>query len=223
VLPLRSNSDGFVFTNLFLSVCLLAKSYEQILVILERVKWAFWWFLLSGHYDVHVRSFLDCLHRSKASHYITVTQLLFLSLQGRIIRWWCTVAQRCFPINVYGCLLLFLTKLLLPPWPRSPRILLLLLLLCAVGLRACSWPGRSQIIKGPGVTYYLDGAHTSDSMQVSSQVIYRCYNSVFLCLFLHVCFVLLPPRWNKVFSSWQDGVFLAAIFQQEMIPWWGFI
>ena len=37
----------------------------------------------------------------------------------------------------------------------------------STGLRTCSWPGRSQIVTGPGVTYYLDGAHTVDSIQVN--------------------------------------------------------
>lgn len=33
------------------------------------------------------------------------------------------------------------------------------------GLEECRWPGRTQTIAKPGVTYYLDGAHTADSMQ----------------------------------------------------------
>ncbi|KAK7488094.1 hypothetical protein BaRGS_00020685 [Batillaria attramentaria] len=33
------------------------------------------------------------------------------------------------------------------------------------GLSQCRWPGRTQTIFRPGVTYYLDGAHTTDSMQ----------------------------------------------------------
>ncbi|XP_025113219.1 folylpolyglutamate synthase, mitochondrial-like [Pomacea canaliculata] len=33
------------------------------------------------------------------------------------------------------------------------------------GLSQCSWPGRNQTVRKPGVTYYLDGAHTTDSMQ----------------------------------------------------------
>ncbi|KAK9822027.1 hypothetical protein WJX74_001621 [Apatococcus lobatus] len=39
------------------------------------------------------------------------------------------------------------------------------------GLRRCIWPGRAQVIRdptspdmGPGVTFYLDGAHTEESM-----------------------------------------------------------
>ncbi|XP_076436743.1 folylpolyglutamate synthase, mitochondrial-like isoform X2 [Babylonia areolata] len=33
------------------------------------------------------------------------------------------------------------------------------------GLCECRWPGRNQTIHTPGVTYYLDGAHTADSFQ----------------------------------------------------------
>ena len=52
-----------------------------------------------------------------------------------------------------------------------------LMMLYAVGLRTCSWPGRSQIITGPGVSYYLDGAHTAESIQVS---LWRLKVSTFL-------------------------------------------
>ncbi len=34
------------------------------------------------------------------------------------------------------------------------------------GLAQCKWPGRNQIIESSnGCTYYLDGAHTVESMQ----------------------------------------------------------
>ncbi|XP_055955462.1 folylpolyglutamate synthase, mitochondrial-like isoform X2 [Patella vulgata] len=33
------------------------------------------------------------------------------------------------------------------------------------GLSECKWYGRNQIVHKPGITYYLDGAHTKDSMQ----------------------------------------------------------
>ncbi|KAK7094761.1 hypothetical protein V1264_006266 [Littorina saxatilis] len=33
------------------------------------------------------------------------------------------------------------------------------------GLCECRWPGRTQTVHAEGVTYYLDGAHTTDSMQ----------------------------------------------------------
>ncbi|XP_041374150.1 folylpolyglutamate synthase, mitochondrial-like [Gigantopelta aegis] len=33
------------------------------------------------------------------------------------------------------------------------------------GLARCSWPGRAQTICRPRLTYYLDGAHTKESMQ----------------------------------------------------------
>ncbi|XP_041374037.1 folylpolyglutamate synthase, mitochondrial-like [Gigantopelta aegis] len=33
------------------------------------------------------------------------------------------------------------------------------------GLALCSWPGRAQTIYRPRLTYYLDGAHTKESMQ----------------------------------------------------------
>lgn len=35
----------------------------------------------------------------------------------------------------------------------------------AEGLQTCVWPARSQKISGPGITYYLDGAHTVESIQ----------------------------------------------------------
>jgi len=57
---------------------------------------------------------------------------------------------------------------------------------CDLGLRACSWPGRSQVITGPGVTYYLDGAHTVDSIQV------RCCLPV--VLIVCCCFSVLNTR-----------------------------
>ena len=53
---------------------------------------------------------------------------------------------------------------------------------CGLGLRACSWPGRSQVITGPGVTYYLDGAHTVDSIQVRC-----CFTCSVNCLLLFFC------------------------------------
>ena len=34
------------------------------------------------------------------------------------------------------------------------------------GLCECVWPGRAQTLKRPGLTYYLDGAHTLESIQV---------------------------------------------------------
>jgi folylpolyglutamate synthase len=34
------------------------------------------------------------------------------------------------------------------------------------GLETCVWPARNQKISGPGVTYYLDGAHTAESIQL---------------------------------------------------------
>lgn len=37
---------------------------------------------------------------------------------------------------------------------------------CA-GLEQCWWPGRNQIIKKGRVSYYLDGAHTPQSMKVT--------------------------------------------------------
>ncbi|XP_062621942.1 folylpolyglutamate synthase, mitochondrial-like isoform X3 [Saccostrea cucullata] len=33
------------------------------------------------------------------------------------------------------------------------------------GLKQCRWDGRNQRIKKPGITYYLDGAHTLESVQ----------------------------------------------------------
>ena len=40
----------------------------------------------------------------------------------------------------------------------------------AEGLRRCEWPGRGQRVQRPGVTYYLDGAHTPSSIEVSEKL-----------------------------------------------------
>lgn len=40
---------------------------------------------------------------------------------------------------------------------------------CFAGLSTCKWPGRAQTIARKNVTYYLDGAHTKESMEVSLQ------------------------------------------------------
>ncbi|KAK9504160.1 hypothetical protein O3M35_010553 [Rhynocoris fuscipes] len=37
------------------------------------------------------------------------------------------------------------------------------------GLLSCWWPGRCQILKSKSMTFYLDGAHTSQSAQISAQ------------------------------------------------------
>lgn len=39
----------------------------------------------------------------------------------------------------------------------------------AAGLQSCQWPGRSQKISGPGITYYLDGAHTDQSLKLCAE------------------------------------------------------
>ncbi|XP_019858163.1 PREDICTED: folylpolyglutamate synthase, mitochondrial-like isoform X2 [Amphimedon queenslandica] len=36
------------------------------------------------------------------------------------------------------------------------------------GLSDCVWPGRCQVVKRVGVSYYLDGAHTAESLRVCS-------------------------------------------------------
>ncbi|XP_012944071.1 folylpolyglutamate synthase, mitochondrial, partial [Aplysia californica] len=36
------------------------------------------------------------------------------------------------------------------------------------GLCSCVWPGRAQTIRRPALTYYLDGAHTLESIEVCS-------------------------------------------------------
>ncbi|GFR81677.1 folylpolyglutamate synthase [Elysia marginata] len=37
------------------------------------------------------------------------------------------------------------------------------------GLKACYWPGRTEIIRHEGITYYLDGAHTGESIENCAQ------------------------------------------------------
>lgn len=36
-------------------------------------------------------------------------------------------------------------------------------------LRTCQWPGRFQIIHDKNFSYYLDGAHTEESIRICSQ------------------------------------------------------
>ncbi|KAH9488784.1 hypothetical protein Btru_049978 [Bulinus truncatus] len=38
--------------------------------------------------------------------------------------------------------------------------------LSSLGLSSCVWPGRAQTLKRESITYYLDGAHTLESMEV---------------------------------------------------------
>lgn len=38
----------------------------------------------------------------------------------------------------------------------------------ASGLKFCTWPGRNQIISEGLVHYFLDGAHTSESLWLST-------------------------------------------------------
>ncbi|KAK6978816.1 folylpolyglutamate synthase mitochondrial-like isoform X1 [Biomphalaria glabrata] len=35
-----------------------------------------------------------------------------------------------------------------------------------VGLSTCKWPGRAQVIAKDSITYYIDGAHTKESMEL---------------------------------------------------------
>lgn len=35
----------------------------------------------------------------------------------------------------------------------------------SLGLESCVWPGRCQIIEKSGITLYLDGAHTNQSLK----------------------------------------------------------
>nr|CAD7434075.1 unnamed protein product [Timema monikensis] len=39
----------------------------------------------------------------------------------------------------------------------------------ALGLKQCSWPGRTQVIHKDNLLYFLDGAHTLESMELCSQ------------------------------------------------------
>lgn len=48
------------------------------------------------------------------------------------------------------------------------------------GLKQCRWDGRNQRIHKKGITYYLDGAHTLESVQVnnvlSSQIVDKIFS-----------------------------------------------
>lgn len=37
---------------------------------------------------------------------------------------------------------------------------------CMTGLCDCRWPGRYQVLHRKNVVYFLDGAHTPESMEV---------------------------------------------------------
>ncbi|RVE55216.1 hypothetical protein evm_000114 [Chilo suppressalis] len=39
----------------------------------------------------------------------------------------------------------------------------------AEGLKECKWPGRYQIVESTYATFYLDGAHTKESMEICSE------------------------------------------------------
>ena len=38
-----------------------------------------------------------------------------------------------------------------------------------VGLEHCVWAGRTQVFKKGNITYYLDGAHTPQSVEASAE------------------------------------------------------
>ena len=40
----------------------------------------------------------------------------------------------------------------------------MILTLLLLGLQDCQWPGRCQVIHRPGVSYFVDGAHTNRSL-----------------------------------------------------------
>lgn len=51
------------------------------------------------------------------------------------------------------------------------------------GLQTCSWKGRNQILGKPGVTYYIDGAHTKESLEVLHEnilIVVISTNNIFL-------------------------------------------
>ena len=42
------------------------------------------------------------------------------------------------------------------------------------GLKDCSWPGRTQILPREKLTYFLDGAHTEESIKHCSNWFKKC-------------------------------------------------
>lgn len=42
------------------------------------------------------------------------------------------------------------------------------------GLKNCSWPGRTQILSRGKITYFLDGAHTEESIKYCSNWFKKC-------------------------------------------------
>lgn len=42
------------------------------------------------------------------------------------------------------------------------------------GLKNCTWPGRTQILVRDRITYFLDGAHTEESIKYCSHWFQKC-------------------------------------------------
>lgn len=61
----------------------------------------------------------------------------------------------------------------------------------ALGLARAVWPGRSQILRLPGVTYYVDGAHTPESIEACVDWFLRAIDiptDIKYCLLLYIFF-----------------------------------
>ena len=63
------------------------------------------------------------------------------------------------------------TSHILTPLTRSFTVNYSLNSLCCSGLQLCRWAGRNQIVRHRGVTYFLDGAHTPDSVKVRGIIV----------------------------------------------------
>ena len=48
-----------------------------------------------------------------------------------------------------------------------------------LGLSSTQWPGRCQKLSHNGLTFYLDGAHTEESIDVSDAKIFSCVDDSF--------------------------------------------
>lgn len=54
-------------------------------------------------------------------------------------------------------------------WDPEAPILQRYLWFSAVGLQHCVWAGRNQVVRRGSITYYLDGAHTPQSVEASAE------------------------------------------------------
>jgi len=65
----------------------------------------------------------------------------------------------------------------------SPIVVVVIVVVVVTGLSTTVWMGRTQTIKRPNITFYLDGAHTAKSIEV-------CLFAIFCIVVFFLIFVL---------------------------------